>query len=230
VPAIESVKARQMPMSGYVNIRLSMNDKPVATRHWRSWLPFSIVGVLVGFVLGFFMGQGLVQPVASVPSAESLPDQNQSAFPENHPLPEFIKQLQTLEQHAEEHEKDAQARVALGNAYYDMGRFDLAIRWYEEAMTLDDQDPDIATDLGTAYFYSGNSEKAIALFHHSLELEEDHPQTLQNLGWVQFQSDNLEAAAEAWERLLRVHPDYEQIEAVKKQLETLRAHQQEDRS
>ena len=187
-------------------------------------VPIAIVGILVGFVAGFFMGQGFVQPVTSVPSAQSRPAQNQSAFPENHPSPEFIEQLQALEQRAGEQENDVQARAALGNAYYDMGRFDLAIHWYEEALTLDDQDPDIATDLGTAYFYSGNSEKAIDLFHHSLAVEEDHPQTLQNLGWVQFQSENLEAAAEAWERLLRVHPDYQQIEAVKKQLERLKAH------
>ena len=201
-------------MSGYVNIRPEMKNKQV---------PAAIVGSLVGFVVGFFMGQGFVQPVTSVPSAQSLPGQSQPALPENHPSPEIIEQLQALEQRAGEHENDVQARVALGNAYYDMGRFDLAIGWYEEAIALDDQDPDMATDLGTAYFYSGNSEKAIDLFHHSLELEEDHPQTLQNLGWVQFQSENLEAAAEAWERLLRVHPDYEQIEAVKKQLETLKA-------
>ena len=200
-----------------------MKNKQVATRRWRTWLPFGIVGVLVGFVLGFFVGQGVVQPPANVPSSQGLSGQNQSALPENHPSPEFVEQLKALEQHVGEHENDVQARAALGNAYYDMGRFDLAIRWYEEAMTLDNQDPDVTTDLGTAYFYSGNSEKAIDLFHHSLELEEDHPQTLQNLGWVQFQSENLEAAAEAWERLVQVHPDYEQIEAVKKQLETLKA-------
>ncbi len=207
-----------------------MKDEQVPTRHFRTWLPFGIVGVLVGFVLGFFVGQGVVQPVASLPPADSPPEETQAAFPEDHPSPEFIERLQALEHHAEEHENDLQVRTALGNAYYDMGRFDLAIRWYEEAMTLDDRDPNVATDLGTAYFYAGNSQKAIDLFHHSLRLEENHPQTLQNLGWVQFQSENLEAAAEAWETLLQVHPEYEQIEAVKKQLETLKAHLEGDHS
>ncbi len=208
-------------MSGYVNIRPEMKNKQV---------PFLIVGILVGFVGGFFLGQGFVQPVTGVPSPQSPPAQNQSSLPENHPSPEFIEQLQALEQHAGEHKNDVEARLALGNAYYDMSRFDLAIRWYEEAMALDDQDPDMVTDLGTAYFYSGNPGKAIDLFQHSLELEEDHPQTLQNLGWVQFQSENLEAAAEAWEKLIRVHPAYEQIEAVKKQLEVVKGHLQGDHS
>ncbi len=193
-------------------------------------IPFFIVGILIGFVGGFFLGQGFVRSVPGVPSTVLPSAQSQSALPENHPSPEFIEQLQELEKQAGEHKNDVEARVALGNAYYDMSRFDLAIRWYEEAMTLDDRDPNMVTDLGTAYFYSGNPEKAIGLFHHSLELEADHPQTLQNLGWVQFQSENLEAATEAWEKLIRVHPDYQQIEAVKKQLEALKAHLRGDHS
>ncbi len=213
-------------MPSYVNIRSKMKNKQV---------PFLIVGILIGFVGGFFLGQGVVEPVpgglsAQSPPAQSQSAQSQSALPENHPSPEFIEQLQSLEVHAGENKSDVEARVALGNAYYDMSRFDLAIRWYEEAMTLDDQNPDMVTDLGTAHFYSGNPEKAIELFRHSLELEVDHPQTLQNLGWVQFQSENLQAAAEAWERLIRVHPDYEQIEAVKQQLDTLKQHLKGDHS
>ena len=193
-------------------------------------IPFLIVGILIGLVGGFFLGRDVVQRVPGGLSAQSPPAQAQSVLPENHPSPEFIEQLQKLEVHAGEDENDVEARVALGNAYYDVSRFDLAIRWYEEAMSLDDKDPDMVTDLGTAYFYSGNQEKALELFHHSLELAPDHPQTLQNLGWVQFQSDNLEAAAEAWEKLIQVHPDYEQIEAVKKQLEGIKEHLRGDQS
>ncbi len=186
-------------------------------------VPFGLVGLLVGFVAGFFVSQALVEPGATPSVDEGQPSQSQSSLPENHPSTEFIEKLQALQLHAQEHPEDLEARVALGNAFYDMGRFDTAIRWYEEVVEKGYPDPNVITDLGTSYFYSGNSTRAVELFHRSLAIEENHPQTLQNLGWVQFQSENHEAAIEAWEKLMQAHPNYEQIEAVRKQLEVARA-------
>ncbi len=193
-------------------------------------LSFGIVGVLIGFVAGFFVSRAPVESGPTLPVDEGPPAQAQSSLPEDHPSPEFIGQLQALQRHAEEHPQDSQARIALGNAFYDMGRFDAAIRWYEEAVARGDQDPNVITDLGTSYFYSGNTAKAVELFHRSLAIEKDHPQTLQNLGWVQFQSQNHEAAIEAWEQLIQAHPEYEQIEAVRRQLEVARGQLQGEHS
>ena len=186
-------------------------------------VPFGIVGLSVGFVAGFFVGQALVQPGATSSVDEGQPSESQSSLPENHPSSEFIEQLQALQLHAQEHPEDLEARVALGNAFYDMGRFDSAIQWYEEAVKIGRPDPNVITDLGTSYFYSGNSTRAVELFHRALAIEKNHPQTLQNLGWVQFQSANHEAAIEAWEQLIQAHPNYKQIEAVRKQLEVAKA-------
>lgn len=185
-------------------------------------IPFAIVGILVGFVAGFFVGQVIVPPSSNFFAEKEKPSPGQSSIPENHPSPDFIKQLQALQKHVEEHPKDRQGRISLGNTFYDMGRFDVAIRWYEEAIAMGEPDPNVITDLGTSYFYSGNPEKAIELFHRSIAIEKDHPQTLQNLGWVQFQSKNYKAAIEAWGKLIQAHPEYEQIDAIRQQLQIAR--------
>ena len=64
--------------------------------------------------------------------------------------------------------------------------------------------------------------KVFFLFHRSIAIEKDHPQTLQNLGWVQFQSKNYKAAIEAWGKLIQAHPEYEQIDAIRQQLQIAR--------
>jgi len=135
-----------------------------------------------------------------------------------------VNQLKEMEQHARENPAHIDVRIRLGDAYYDMQRFDAAIPWYEEALKLDSTKVNVVNDLATCYLATGNTPKAIELASHSLELEKDNPVALQNLGWFYFSSDNYPAAIETWEKLIAIHPTFQNIEAVKKQLENAKAH------
>lgn len=177
-----------------------------------------IVGVIVGFILGFFVAQGTQKPVAMSASAQ------EGGIPENHPSPETLEKLQVLMDQAQTDPQNRQARVALGNLFYDIGRFDSAVQWYEEALALDQNDVHVSTDLGTAYLYLGNTQKAIERYQGSLLIEPDHAQTLHNLGVAQFSENDYQEAINTWERLARIHPDYPHMEDLKEQIATARQH------
>ncbi len=183
---------------------------------------FGIVGLLIGLVLGFFAGQILVRPSAT-PASEPVRSAS-NELPEGHPSIDTANQLKEMEQHARENPDHIDVRIRLGDAYYDMQRFDAAIPWYEEALKLEPARIVVLNDLSICYLAVGKADKAIELAKQSLELEKDNPVGLQNLGWFYLSSDNLPAAIETWEKLIAVHPDFQNIEAVKKQLDNAKAH------
>jgi len=180
-----------------------------------------IVGIIVGFILGFFVAQGVA------PSEASL-TQPVGQLPENHPELEISEQLQGLIDRAQSAPADREARVAIGNAFYDMGRYDAAIPWYKEALALRDGDVDVSTDLGTSYLATGAVEQALEQYRKSLELEPEHPQTLQNMGFAFFSTGNYQEAIDSWEHLLEAHPGYAHAEEIREQMRLAQNHQGTD--
>lgn len=187
-----------------------MNRKEIVT---------GVVGIVVGFILGFFVAQGLQAPAGG---AQGNPETG--GLPQDHPSPEVMEQVAKLTEQAKAEPSNREVRVSLGNAFYDMGRFDAAIPWYEQALNLNPNDVHVTTDLGTCYLYTGAPEKAIATYQKSLEIQPNHGQTLQNLGIVHFSLGDYQQAIETWERLLSTNPNYPHREDVLKHIETARKH------
>ena len=182
----------------------------------------AVVGTLVGFILGFFLSQIFVQAPAGMGRQEVAPTQGSSQMPSDHPPTEVMEQLTEFQEQAEADPGNSRARIALGNAYYDMGRFDGAIQWYEEALLLMPDDVDVRTDLGTAYLYSGNPIKAVELYRRSLEIQPEHAQTLYNIGVTYLSTGNFSEALGSLQKLLEFHPDHPNSEAILQQIEHIK--------
>ncbi|RPI25781.1 MAG: tetratricopeptide repeat protein [Acidobacteria bacterium] len=184
---------------------------------------FGLVGIAIGFVLGFFTSDLIKKEPAPVGASPAV-TQDAGQLPENHPSMEDMQRLQDLQQRAEANPNDKEARVALANSYYDMQRFDAAIKWYEEAVRLDPNNPNVNTDLGTSYLYTNNPQKAIELYQKSLAADPKHPQTLQNLGFAYFSLTKFQDAIAVWEKLLTLHPEYQHKAEIEKQITAAKAH------
>jgi len=181
------------------------------------------VGTVIGFILGFFTFQILVQDPSGVGeqgSATSAPASSQ--LPAEHPPVEVLEGLLELQSRAQTDLQDSQVRVTLGNSYYDMGRFDAAINWYEQALQLEPNDVNVRTDLGTAYLYSGNPIKAVDRYKRSLEIEPEHIQTLQNISVAYLSTGNYVEAIAHLEKLLESHPNYPERQEIEQQIESIR--------
>jgi tetratricopeptide (TPR) repeat protein len=120
---------------------------------------------------------------------------------------------------------DYDALVKLGDLYYDGQQFPSAIPYYERALAIHPENPDVRTDLGTAYWYTGNADRALSEMETSLKYKPGHPQTLFNMGWVKWQGKaDAKGAIEAWQKLLKTNPDYPQKQQVEQNIAKAKEH------
>ena len=187
-----------------------------------------VVGIAVGFIAGFFVSLFIEQGTSITPDQDLTTLQNSSELPEGHPPAEVMDRIRQLQDVVENNPQEREARIALGNSYYDIGRFDEAIEWYENALGIGPLDVNVQTDLGTAYLYTGNAVKAVELYKQSLEIDSKHQETLQNIGVAYFFTGNYSEAVENWEKLISLYPNYERRQELEEQIEKARAHLQEE--
>lgn len=120
---------------------------------------------------------------------------------------------------------DYESLVSLGNAYYDAKQYSNAIQYYQRALAIHPENPDVRTDMGTAYWYSGNADQALEQVQRSLKYRPGHPQSLFNLGWIRWQAKaDAKGAVEAWEMLLKTNPNYPQKQQVEQYIAKAKEH------
>ena len=68
--------------------------------------------------------------------------------------------------------------------FFDAEQYPQAITWYEQAIALNPNDPNVSTDLGVAYYYTNQPDRALAQFDQSLTIDPKHIKTLLNVGIV----------------------------------------------
>ncbi len=68
-----------------------------------------------------------------------------------------------------------------GYSYLRQGKYDIALKFFEALVLLDNDSAYDAQTLGALYMETGNPDKALPLFDRALKLESDHAPTLLNL-------------------------------------------------
>jgi tetratricopeptide (TPR) repeat protein len=184
---------------------------------------FAVAGALFGLIVGWIIGSQQQAQVARVSApaaqAESAPA---SSSPAPKPLDE--EQVRALRTITERDAKNVEARVQLGNLFFDSERYQDAIKYYEEAIALKPSDPNVSTDLGVAYYYLNQPDRALKQFDHSLGVDPKHVKTLLNMGIVRaFGKQDLKGATSAWEQVIKLAPDSPEGQTAKRALDSLKA-------
>jgi cytochrome c-type biogenesis protein CcmH/NrfG len=182
--------------------------------------------LLLGVALGYLF-RGSASPAAPVAAATAT--QQGSGFQKQQADPNaqaaLTQAAAPLLEAVNKDPNDFDSLVKLGNLYYDGQQFPSAIQYYERALVIHPDNPDVRTDMGTAYWYTGNPEKALAAMETSLKYRPGHPQTLFNLGWVRWQGkQDPKGAIEAWQQLLKANPDYPQRQQVEQYIAKAKEH------
>jgi len=186
-------------------------------------LVFAAAGALFGLIAGWILGaeQASVRPQSvAAPAAESQPaGQTAQAAPQLDQA-----EVDRLLKVAAADPTNASPRAALGNLYFDAERYKDATQWYEAALKLDPNNPDVSTDLGVGYYYLNQPDRALAQFDRSLQIDSKHTKTLLNVGIVRaFGKQDLAGAAQAWEQVLALAPASPEGQAAKRALDSLKS-------
>lgn len=119
--------------------------------------------------------------------------------------------------------KNVATTIALANALYDAGRWQEAIRVYERALTLKQDDADVITDMGTCYRNLGMPGKALREYERALKINSSHQNALFNMGLVcAYDMKDHGKAIAAWQRLLKSAPNHPKAVYVRSTIEAFR--------
>lgn len=200
---------------------------------WTSTQAYALAAfcLLLGVALGYlFRGSASTATSQSAAATTAQPagaqqGQSQQDQPDPNMQAALAQATAPLLEAVNKNPKDFDSLVKLANLYYDGKQFPAAIQYYERALAIHPENPDVRTDMGTAYWYTGDAEKALAAMQTSLKYRPGHPQTLFNLGWVRWQGkQDPQGAIQAWQDLLKANPDYPQRQQVEQYIAKAKEH------
>jgi tetratricopeptide (TPR) repeat protein len=203
----------------------------------REPMVFAVAGMIFGFVLGY-MAAGLGDPPSSdvrprpLADASARPDAAAAAAAagsapiagQDRPVgPADADEVRTLENLAAREKQNVQVRIELGNLFMDHAQYDLASKWYREALALKPADNDVRVDLGASLLNQGRGPEAVAEFDQALKTDPGHKKALFNKGLALMQSGRPKEAVAIWDDLLKRYPADPQLQGLKDQVERIRA-------
>ena len=95
----------------------------------------------------------------------------------------------------------------LGQALYQKGELEEAIRQYKQALEINPAYKDAQNNLGVALFAKGDLEEAIAQYRKALEINPDDAGSLSNLGLAFLKKGDLDEAITQYRKVLKINPN-----------------------
>src|SRR6266446_1935923 len=140
---------------------------------------FAIIGLLLGFIIGFMVHSVLSQRE----SAPRGPIQQTQSMPPNHPPvsgdqtgdtgQQMLASVQTAMKQARENPNDFDAQVTAAKLEYQIGRYDQAIEYLLAANKIKPTDPTVLAMLGVANLDAKHYDDAAKWYKAALEKTPD---------------------------------------------------------
>lgn len=116
--------------------------------------------------------------------------------------------IRSLKQRVAAYPNDAEAWAKLGQAYYQLQQYKLAVEALQQAVRLLPQEAGLRVSLGTALDDAGDPDGAIIQYLAAIRLKPNDPFAHRNIGVVYLRKNDLKAAEAAFREALRLKPDY----------------------
>jgi tetratricopeptide (TPR) repeat protein len=95
---------------------------------------------------------------------------------------------------------------AVGHVYQRLGKYNMAIQNYTEAVRLEPDFPHAHFDLAVACSEIGDHEMAVQHYKEVLRIQPDYPGVLNNIGMELKEQGKINQAIEMWKKALDIHP------------------------
>lgn len=193
----------------------------------RDNLLFAIIGLLLGFIVGFMfassMSQKTVSPQAAA-SSQGLPADHPPVGAQNGPNPQAMQaQVQASLEKARNDPKNFDAQVQAAQLYYQIQRYDQAIEYLLKANQLKPTDYQTVVALGLVNLDAGHYDQAEKWYRAAAKMKPDDVQVLAGLAAVTLEQGNAKAAEDAIAQLEKADPNAEDLPQFKTKLASLKA-------
>ncbi|MDC4225898.1 MAG: tetratricopeptide repeat protein [Candidatus Manganitrophus sp.] len=134
-----------------------------------------------------------------------------------------MQKLAEYKARLEKDPKDIEALVFMGNANYDIQRFEKAKEFYQKALEVDPNNTHVRTDLASSYRSLGETDQALEELNKVLKSDPKHEVALYNSGIILLNDKNdAEKATAAWEKLVQLKPNDPLSQELKKKISELK--------
>lgn len=148
---------------------------------------FAIIGLLLGCIIGFMFANSVNQNAAQKTAV--VPINSTSATPPGHPdisgngtANAMSPQVQAAIDKANAEPQNFDAQVAAAEMYYQIQRYDEAVKFLKRASELKPDDYETTVNLGNAYFDASQYEEAEKAYTNALAKKSDDVNVRTDLG------------------------------------------------
>ena len=175
----------------------------------------TVIVLLIGILIGVIYSNWRKDTVSTSANVQGPPPA----------VVNYDQKIATLEGIVAKEPGNRNAWAQLGHNYFDSKQPMKAIDAYQQALDLDDKDPNILTDQGVMFRRVGWYDKAIGNFIKASELDPTHQQSLYNLGIVyRYDLNDFKKALAAWEKLLAINPSAPGADQIRQEINFLKNH------
>jgi len=195
----------------------------------RDNLLFAIIGVLLGFIMGFIFASTMNQRYgpgapATISSAQNLPPDHPSIQPGDSKNPQAIfAQVQASMKKAREEPNNFDAQVDAARLEYQIQRYDEAVEFLLKANQLKPDDYEVVAMLGAANLEGGHYDMADKWYKIALAKKPDDVGVLAGLAYMQLQKRDAKAAEKAIASLEKVDPSNQDLPQFRDKLASLQS-------
>jgi tetratricopeptide (TPR) repeat protein len=190
---------------------------------------FAIIGLLLGFIVGFMFASSMSQKAATpavAGSAQGLPADHppvggaQGAAPN----PQAMQaQVQASIEKARTEPQNFEAQIAAADLYYQIQRYDQAIEYLLKANQLKPTDYRTVVLLGMVNLDATHYDQAEKWYRTAMKMKQDDVMVLAGLAATTLQKGDAKAAEVAIAQLEKVDPNSEDLPQFRDKLASLKA-------
>lgn len=193
----------------------------------RENLLFSIVGLLLGFIVGFMFASSMNQKYG--PGAQATA--TTQALPSDHPpvgenaggnMAGMQAEVTATIQKARNEPKNFEAQLKAAELYYQIQRYDQAIEYLLKANQIKPTDFQTVALLGVANLDAGHFDTAERWYKAALKMKSDDAMVLAGLAETMLQKGDAKAAEDAIARFEKAAPNSEDLPRFKSKLTELK--------
>jgi tetratricopeptide (TPR) repeat protein len=191
----------------------------------RENLLFAIIGLLLGFIVGFMFASSMSQKAAMQPSVAS------GQLPPDHPPlagqganPQGMQaEVQASIEKARNEPNNFDAQVKAAQLYYQIQRFDQAIEYLLKANQLKPNDYNAVVALGMVNLDAGHYDTAEKWYRAAIKMKSDDVQVLAGLAEVNLQKNDAKGLEDAIAKLEKIDANSQDLPRFRDKLASLKA-------
>ena len=193
----------------------------------RENLLFAIIGILLGFIVGFMFASSMAQKTAmqqTASSSQALPPDHPPVGGQNAPDPQKMREevAASLEK-ARNEPKNFDAQIKAAALYYQIQRYDQAIEFLLKANQIQPTDYQTVATLGMVNLDAGHYDQAEKWYRAAMKMKSDDTSVLAGLAAVTLEKGDAKAAEDAIAQLEKVDPNSQDLPQFKDKLASLKA-------